>query len=310
MIVDRIPYLGNNSYEIIAKLRKSKARETRTYKTMFEFILTEALQENTLLVISSGLKVQIAWLRDAMFNYRDGEAFVPYFDYDVITTSLPPARTLSKGHLLLNKDNTQWLLRYNFKLKKFPLAIGTKIRLFNTTTLKKYNVIVENWYNDTFDMDELWAYYILSSYKDEDRLLYGFEPGYTYISRQFKGFTNYEHQIRKSLELRTYETYYENEDYTDVRHYRYTELFKDKLNSNANYYKLRRLKFDCLLYSIIQSGALPTDERTRERYKKLSQQECIMCYKPTHRDDPALIFKSYWFGIGSYANKRAITRKV
>lgn len=310
MVIDKLPYFGENSYDVIDKLRKSKTSSTIVYKTMFEFITAEAINKNALVVISGGTNVQVAWLKDAVFNYRDKEAFIPYFTYSTIASALPPAKTLAKGHMLLNKDRTEWLIRYNFKLKKLLLTIGTKIKLFDTVTLKKYDVTVENWYEDTFDMNTLWAYYILSSYRKEDKLLNGFEPGYTYIARQFKGFTNYEHQIRKSRELRTFDAFYEDIDFTDVRHYRYEELFKNSLNESETFYKIRRLKFDCLLYSIIQQGSLPTDEKTKERYKKLMQQECIMCYKPTNRDDPALILKSYWFGVGEYANKRAITRKV
>lgn len=310
MILGKIPYFGKDSIQIIDNIRHSHAVRTVHYNDMPSFISNEGIVNNNIIVIQAGKKVITTYVKDIVFNYRDREAYIPYYDYKIKELKLPKKRTLSKGHLLLDKTHTVWLMRYDFIYKRIPLNINTKIRIFNLSTQEMYSCIIDKWYDDIFDIRRLYSLYILSSYKQEDTLLDGHEGGYAYINRQLKGFTNYENKVRTELGLSAYAHYDIFRDFTDVRHYRYEELFSDKLNPDQEPYKIRRLRFDCMLYSIIQAGAKPDDQDTARRWIKLSKQECFMVYKPFYKTDPPLIFKSYWFGVGNYDQKREITRKA
>lgn len=280
--------------------------EHKEYETMSDLISAETASRTIVIIDNQWF----SWLHDIRFNYRDSSVGLPYYMYELLDLGPIGNQSLNKGHILIDKTTDTWLLRYNYDLKMMPVTINQKLILFNLDTHKKYSVSAKAWYKDTFNLEELYTIYLMSAYDDFDELLEKHLGGYHYINRQFKGFRNVEWNKRKALELPNFK---ENQlvlrDYRDVRQYRKEELFGNSIHNTVLSYKIRRLKFDCLLCCIIKHGSRTTDKEFNDRYEKLKAQSCILSYKPYY-NAPPLIFKSYWYGVGNADAKRSIRKHV
>lgn len=301
-----IPYFGPYHNSIVEEINSACVSETISYNTMYEMIQAEATKRTVVIIDNKWF----SWLWDARFNYREGKAELPYYEYQTTDIQVSKNHSDNKGHLLLNIDTYTWSVRHSYNLKMLELQLNKEITLYDVELHKKYKVIADKWYFDTFDITALYISYLSSAYYDFDELLEKHIGGYHYITRQFKGFNNLEWKKRKELEL---PNFVENQptlyDFRDVRQYRREELFGGAVMDTIIPYKFRRLAFDCLLYCIIKQGSKTTDRDFNHRYNQLSKKDCILCYRPNH-DAPALIFKSYWYGVGSYENKRRIFKHV
>lgn len=305
-MIEGIPFFGKEHNNIVEEIRSMSIDEHVKYGTMTELIDCE-LAKNVVVVIDNQW---FSWLRDIQFNYRDRSAYLPYYTYELFDAELGDVKSDNKGHLLLNNETDRLYIRYNYELKLLPIDVETKLTFFDLAAHKKYSVSASNWYEATFDENELYIKYISSAYYDFDDLLEKHEGGYHYINRQFRGFRNVEWHRRKTLELPNFkEGSLKVHDFRDVRQYRKEELFGNTVREVIIPYKIRRLKFDCLLYCIIAQGSMPNNVEFKSRYMKLKEKPCILNYRPYY-GAPALIFKSYWYGVGNYEEKRNIRQHV
>lgn len=305
-MLDGIPFFGKEHNSIYAELIKSEATRLVHYNTMYEMIVSE-LPNNPVVVIDN---TWCSWLKDAKFNYRDRAAYIPYYTYQLCDMTVAKNHSDNKGHLLLDTATSTLSLRHTYKLEKLDLDIKQELTLFNVETREKYSVVVANWYEPTFDEYDLYIKYLSSAYYDFDDLLEKHQGGYHYINRQFKGFNNLEWQKRKQFGLPHFaEDNLKLYDFRDVRQYRKEELFGNTVRETIIPYKIRRLQFDCLLYCIIKQESVPHDVDLAKRYAKLKSQPCILSYRPYY-GAPPLIYKSYWYGAGSFEDKHKIRQHV
>lgn len=305
-MIQGIPYFGPLHNSIVEEINATCVSETISYNTMYEMIQTEATKRTVVIIDNKWF----SWLRDARFNYRDGIAELPYYEYQTMDIRVSKNHSNNKGHLILNPETYVWSVRHTYDLKLLELDINKPLTLYDLDTQMKYEVIALKWYEDTFSIDDLYVKYLNSAYYDFDELLEKHNGGYHYITRQLKGFVNLEWIKRKDLGLAHFA---ENQpilrDYRDVRQYRREELFGDNIREQILPYRVRRLRFDSMLYCIIQQNSLSDNAEFNRRYNQLKQHNCILSYRPYYKAPP-LIFKSYWYGVGNYENKRHIRSRA
>lgn len=302
-----IPYFGENHNSILKKIETTQITSVLKYDCMYNMIMTEAPKKTVVIIDNQWF----TWLRDIQFNYRDGVCSLPYFTYELYDMDKTAKQQDDRGHLLVNDDNTKYLIRHNYQLNHLVLDFNDKIELtvYDLDTEEKYVIYTDAWFTGKFSLSELYAKYINSAYKEDDFLYNKHLGGYHAILQQFYGNTNKEKQYRNELGLNHYTGNIKTEDFRDVREYRKEQLFDNVIVEHIEQYEYRRLRFDCMLFCIIKSNAESNDDKFNERLANLKQDESILIYRPL-RDVPALIFKSYWFGTGSYSNKYAIRRRV
>lgn len=298
-MIQGIPFFGEDHVNIVKSILSRPSERHIKYDTVFELVHDETIKHAVVIIDNKWF----TWLHDIVFNYRDGNAFLPYYTYELFDTQVVKSMKDNNGHLLLDKETNTLSIRHNFDLKVFDFTLDTTLEIYNITNNERYSVSASAWYYDTFDLDTLYGRYISSAYYDFDELLEKHIGGYHYITRQFKGFANVEWRKRKDFFL---ENYAGNQliisDHRDVRQYRREQLFGNAPIQQIVPYKYRRLAFDCMLYCVIKQGSKTDNEEFNERYAKLSKQDCILNYKPYYKA-PSLIFKSYWYGVGSVEDK-------
>lgn len=305
-MIQGIPFFGEQHNELAKLILNARATSHIDYLTVFDMIKAEAFKHTVVIIDNKWF----TWLHDIRFNYRDDIVELPYFTYEIYETEMRQNQTDNKGHLILDKENKTVLLRHNYNLQMLSITPDTELTLVDLSDLSKYTVKASKWYYSIFDINDLYIKYINSAYYDFDELLEKHIGGYHYITRQFKGFVNAEHKKRNMLELNSYkEKMIIPEDYRDVRQYRRQELFGDTFIETVIPYKFRRLLFDSMLCCIIKQHSVTTDPVFNFRYSRLSKEQCILSYTPDNCSVP-LIFKSYWYGIGDYKDKRAIRKHV
>lgn len=305
-MIQGIPFFGESHAEIMRKAFAAKVEEHIQYDTMFQLVQTE-VSKNAVIIVDNKW---FTWLHDIVFNYRDGQIKLPYYTYELYDVEVSKNMTNNKGHLLLDKETNILSLRHNYDLCVLDITLETELTLYDVKNGRKYSVAASAWYDDTFELQDLYVRYLSSAYYDFDELLEKHIGGYHYITRQYKGFANVEWRKRKDFFL---ENYRENQlilrEFRDVRQYRREQLFGNAPIQTIVPYKFRRLVFDSMLCCIIKQHSITTDTEFNERYKKLSEMDCILNYKPYYKA-PSLIFKSYWYGVGTVDNKRTIKRHV
>ena len=292
LVLEGIPYFGEESLEIEEKIRKSTVVDTIVYSDMLEMLNNE-VTENKLVIIKENNTEYFTYLRDIRFNYRDKKAFIPYFTYKVHEIDKGKLRSNYKGHILLN-DNTI-CIRYEYKFNKLDInLVNTTLTVYDVDTDKKYNITFKRWFNrQEFDMDVLYDLYLNSCVTDEDYRLVKHTEGYHLITKTIPGIKNKERELRKIYNLNDYD----NEsipmkilNYRDVRNYRLEEYTKIKgfAQLDESYWK-RILAFESFLFCILQTGATPIGE-IKEAWEKLKTTSRILKYG----DGIKLIIKDYW----------------
>ena len=316
-----IPYFGEEHNKIAKTITDQEAVLKHNYETVYQMIKDNLV--NTVFVIDNKW---FSWVKDVRFNYRDREAKLPYYEYELYDIPVSKKYTDNRGHIIVeeraisSEDGpsaeasvlTEKIarIRYNFDMKFVDIKPNTDYVMYNLKTQQKFICTAESWYEAEFDIVKLYHTYLLSSYTDFDELLEKHDDGKHYITRQFKGFINNERLKRKELELPTFkENQPKLEEYRDVRQYKREELFGITPLDNIIPYKIRRVLFEAMLYCIIQEGAWSTNTEFNRRYIKLQKEKCILSYREGYAQPP-LILKSYWFGQGTYQDKRSIKKHI
>ena len=300
-----IPYFGEEHNTIFKNIFETECTEHKQYTDMYDLILSESAKRTVVIIDNQWL----TWLRDIQFNYRDNICVLPYYTYKLEPIEKNKRSSNNKGHLIISEDGTQFLIRHSYELHTMKISLDTVLTLYDIDENVKYTVGIDAWLNREFEPLELYRAYINSAYYEDDFLYGKHVGGYHYILRQFIGYKNVEKQRRDELKLPHIIGSSSLPEYRDVREYRREQLFGSSVIEDIVPYKYRRLNFDCLLYCIIHSNQLSNDTEFNRRYEKLKTTESILSYSP-QPGLPPLILKSYWFGIGSYDNKRAIRRRV
>lgn len=298
-----IPYFGLETPAIIQNIFSSKCeRGYKMYKTVKELIDTEAIANDVVVIIDGKW---LTWLRDIQFNYRDGSCTIPYYKFNTRTYKYSKKRSNNKGHLITNKEKGTVTVRYKYDLLEKQFGPNESLTVYNLKTEKKYHIKAKNWFDTEFNMLNLYIDYIRSAYRADAPEL-GYPGGYHYIARQFKGFVNMEKKLRDSRGLKHYNGRRKDlVDYRDVREYNFEQLFTNAEDAPRLLYRIRKLMFDSHLYCIIQQNAVPDKEYQRAQYSKLGSQPCLVKYA-VPGCTPTLIFKSYWYGQGTYEDRLKI----
>jgi hypothetical protein len=126
--------------------------------------------------------------------------------------------------------------------------------------------------------------------------------GYHYINKSIKNFENREKKLRELEGMYDYDI--DNRfdtEYRDVRNYKYEEVIHTVgFRDTSELYKIRRLRFESLLYCILRDNCNPKDEQFKKSWHRLGLDKEYIKYG----DSIKLIFKSYWLD-----NYKAIKQK-
>ena len=305
-MIKGIPYFGVENNEILSKIENTKVSNTITYDSVYKLIEAE-INKNVIAIIEDKW---LTWLTDIMFNYRDNICFLPYYTFELYERNLFKNKSTNKGHMLIKND--KMYIRYNYELHTLQLSEDFKLVVYDLNTEAKYIIKANKWFDEDFDQDKLYSYYVMSAYYEDEHLFNGYHSGYHYIDKQVKGFINKEKEQRKVLNLASYGKCETLTDYRDVRNYKYAQLFGiEKVNSELEQYYKRRVRFDSYLACIIWSNAKSIDEKFNKRLNKLKTTSSILVYAPIGAKfkDPRLILKSYWYGVGDKEDKLTLNIK-
>ena len=114
MILGRIPYFGKDSNKIMKQINTSHVKEV-IQTDLYSFVMNH-LENDIVFVIKDYV---YSWVSDIVFNYRDKECFIPYYDFDLYEET--KRVNDNNGHLILN-DKRQ--IRYNFELKHLDIKLN------------------------------------------------------------------------------------------------------------------------------------------------------------------------------------------
>lgn len=289
-IVKGIPYLGENNNELREQILNKSINET-IEESLYEFINSRIDNiENLLVVIDNKW---LTWLKDLRFNYRDKKLELPYWKYEL--HKLEYKRAINKYQYIIQDDENGYI-RYNYSLHIINFEDTKEIIIFDLNKNTKFKLRIKGLCNlKTYSINELYNLYINSSYT-QDFELEGNESGYYYIEKRTKHLKNEESYMRYKLDLNSYKDNlkYDISDYRDVRKFTKGELqLRYGMICNFEGYKIRRLKFESLLFCIIHNGLESDSEEFNKEFKQLGKQKEIIKYK-TKDCDICLIFKSYW----------------
>ena len=298
MIEYGIPYFGESNNEILNYIYTTEYDVIVHYDSFYDFILDTYL-DTIILPTTTTEGSPMLWVKDIIFDYKHRECYLPYWEYDLELVDKGSHRKDNKGHIrTYSLEDRLYLLRYNFRLEKQHITLENPVSLkccrITEEGVVPFTATFDKWYPDsTFSMNDLYEAYIDSCFW-EDGILIGHEGGYHFIDRSPKGFNNIEKLMREERELLAYKgTKPVFEDYRDVRNYKYIEVVqKVGLRETFDTYKIRRFKFESLLYCIIAEGALPTEQEVLPYWKRLKTGK-VNLYK--YGKDIKLILKDYWF---------------
>lgn len=294
-MIQGIPYFGENNNELWKTIINTDITSTRFYKSIYKF-MTEHIDRRVVAVVKDKY---ITWLNDIKFNYRDKQLYIPYYSYKEKYVPNKGYKTDNKGHIQLSEDFKQVILRYEYNYEKLIIRLNNfRLILFDLDTKEKYYAELSeyNWYNsDEFNIEELYQLYIDSCYEEDDFLINKHQGGYHFISKNIPNFENKERRLREIYGLPDYsENFIFDNDYRDVRQFKYDEVIqKEGFRSTLELYKIRRLRFEMLLYCIMQQGVKSSDISFNNQINQLGKTKHIVKYG----NNIKLIFKDYWLGI-------------
>jgi hypothetical protein len=163
--------------------------------------------------------------------------------------------------------------------------------VYDLETNEKYRVATDKWCDDTFSIDELYNYYIDSSYEDDDFKLNKHIGGYHYIFRAPDKFNNREKKLRSDYYLKDLAEDIWFNEYRDVRKYKYNEVIqKEGMRDTCELHEYRRLRFESTLYCILRQHSISDNEHFNKQLKQLGVTKDYIKYG----NNIKLIFKSYW----------------
>lgn len=288
-MITGIPYFGENHNEIYDSIINSECTSSKKkYNTLYDLIDDLAYRHVVVIIENKW----VTWLRDIVFNYRDKECYLPYYEYEIYITESKLHRSNNSGHLILNDDGSL-SIRYNYIYKKCSIDVNNlSLLVYDVDTSEKYEVTAENWFDEQFSIDEIYKRYVDSAYLDDEFRLNKHLGGYHYIYRSPLKFRNRERALREKFNLNHYSIDSEYEDdYRDVRNFKYEEVVHlEGLRDNIDCYEFRRLKFESMLYCALRQHARPTEKQFIALWDKLENGKNYIKYG----NNIKLIIKNYW----------------
>lgn len=310
MEVYGIPYFGVDTIEKEKSLIKisNKDIQAREYSQLYNFI-QENINKKTLVIIDNQW---FTWLNDIEFNYRDKTVSIPYYKYDIEWVEDDNDHDnghniKSKGHIIVQDDQTKIGIRYDFELNRQELKSTDRLKVYKVDS-DELEIATWNKWMDNSDLEKTDAEILDRLYKlyrnqaikswDSDHL-----GGYHFILKH-TGFQNIEYQKRQQLSLEVFKSdRYKYNEYRDVRQYRQTELTsadkeeleKLKESNQSEWLKHnrdRRLAFESYLYTLCRSGRLDKIKFNHGIYKISRPGQVIK-----------LIIKQYW--LDGYQKRQA-----
>lgn len=304
MEVYGIPYFGVDTIEKEKNLIKisEKDIQTREYSQLYNFI-QENINKKALVIIDSQW---FTWLNDIEFNYRDKTLSIPYYKYDIEWVE-DSNNICSKGHIIVQDDQTNIGIRYDFELNRQELKSIDQLKIYKIDS-DEIEIATWNKWMDNSDLektdaeilDRLYKLYRNQAIKSQDSDHLG---GYHFILKH-TGFQNIEYQKRQQLSLEIFKSdRYKYNEYRDVRQYRQTELTSadkeelEKLKESNQSQRLkhnrdRRLAFESYLYTLCRSGRLDKIKFNHGIYKISRPGQAVK-----------LIIKQYW--LDGYQKRQA-----
>lgn len=113
-IMKGIPYFGEYTQLIEERIKSLEVYDTVKYDSLYELIQSEKSADK-IIVVEDSNGVWLTYIRDIKFNYRDKEAYIPYYTYRLYELD-EEYRHKYKGHIL--KTDTGISIRYDYKLSK------------------------------------------------------------------------------------------------------------------------------------------------------------------------------------------------
>ena len=224
-------------------------------------LILYALREHKNYVVFFGK--YCTWLDDICLDYKEKICFLPYFVYDVYDTAIiPNEKSLYYKHLLLD-GNKVLKVRHNFEVNYHQVVENDILCMYSIKDNQFYSVTIKGFMNeeDKFSVELLYELYRNACFYDYVTDISQHESGYTYIEKQYKGFSNREHFYRTKLKLQDYKDTLKDIRYADVRYYNYFEgisKYPSIVNSNE-LFKYRNLEFENYLFCCLQSNKKPID---------------------------------------------------
>jgi hypothetical protein len=97
IMIEGIPYLGTNHNWLYDKIIKSDITKDIEYETLYDLVNDLSFKRVLVIIDNKWL----TWLHDIVFNYRDKECYIPYYEYELYKTPIDTYRADNKGHLIL-----------------------------------------------------------------------------------------------------------------------------------------------------------------------------------------------------------------
>ena len=275
-----IPFFGEQNKSIQETILSSNCNKVVNI-SLYDLAQLALLHKKNYVVVI-GAKY-LTWLDDIVFDYVHKCCYIQYYSYMEYVTDIYLAEKSfadrTKVHIKTDSEG-RIVVRFNYNTEKEPIAIGFSLLVYSLqdNCLTKY--IICSYCNMDFQLKTLYNLYLNSCYFDYKGAFTENESGYTYITKQFTGFSNQELLYRRKLNLPNYLDDEIPSDYCDVRQYDYW-YYIDKYKNvtiSKELYKYRRLAFESYLFCCIRAGLTPTDE---PRWNKLGKSLSYIKIKDT-----------------------------
>ena len=282
--LEGIPNLVNEKVELYKNLKPVEQLELSVFSFIEQFAYRPTLVR---------IQGYFTWLHDIRFNYRDHSVEIPYYIFSEFFTDEVPTREMYRNHLDIRPEGLY--IKHAFKQKVVEFDLKTALTIIDTETDKAYLVCFTSWYDENFEINELYRRWLNASFLDIENADIKHLGGYHYISYSTSQLRNNEKFMRKKYDLEDYHP--ENktlEDYRDIRLYKkeYLDLEHIEYEYTENY-TYRKLRFESMLYCALRAGLVPFDNKGR-------------ISKEIYRGIP-MIIKAYWLDENNYKPKRIPT---
>lgn len=296
-MLDGIPYWGSNTFKDMRKLEKCKIKKV-DYNGSLEGLITELFENNSIIQIKDNDIYYYTYIRDIVFNYRDGLILLPYYKYQEYSIDLNVNNNLlDYKHLDINNETIN--LRYAFN-KNYVIIddykLDARISDLRVVSNDKKSILLYSLnmkYTDrlTFSLDTLIDYYIDSCYYNK---LEDIKTDNLYHKIDKESGNNIEYKLRKKYMLPHYiysDVDYTLLDYKDVRTYKLSDYINNNgVISNLNY-SYRRFLFESYIYFSFASDLTVLESEYAEKHEALGK---TLKYYKYNKGSFYIILKHYY----------------
>lgn len=276
--------------------------------------LIDNMEEKNSLVVIDG--EYLTWLEEIKFNYLSHTCKLPYLKFIKYKTDKERNTGRNKSHNHIDYTYSEsddsadeknvksvsiqnrkqfMIIRYNFEYLMKQIKLNDSLIIFDLKNDKIKRYIIKSWVNQqskndvcVFSIEKLYKLYKEYSFYDIRTEFSEHESGYTYINFENRKFKNTENTIRNRLGLKTWKTSPVDEEYRDVRVYRYFDYisriskYENQRKTYENFesmgtalstrlFKYRRLNFESYLYCHFMQKSIPSDLDRFPEWKKLGK---------------------------------------